>query len=185
MTNEYIFKNGVRILRPCEIKAIKNTIPKLDNQNKFEALLYTGMRYNELQWLYKHKERFTGTTILLPSMKPKAKHDERYVRLNANGIYAIKYFLQSKHNLPVRDGWNANLRRWSKLAGIESKGISTKTTRKTWESWLAVMYPTSFPLIFMSMGHTDQTSMQYYMMCPFTEQDKQDMKVYTDGWLNG
>jgi integrase len=183
MDNNNIFKNHVRILRPSEVKEIINAIPKADYKDKFEALLFTGMRYNELRWLYKHKERFTGHTILIPSFKPKAKHKERYIRLNNHGKRAIEHFLRSKRNLPHRDGWNANLRRWSKQAGIGIKGISTKTTRKTWESWLVSSYPTSSALIFLSQGHTDVVSIEYYLMLPFNDQDKQDMKFYTDGWI--
>ena len=183
MENNNIFKTGVRILRPCDVKAIINAIPKLDFKNKFEALLFSGMRYNEMQWLYKHKDRFTGNTILMPSFKPKAKHKERYVRLNGHGKRAIEYFLASEKNLPSRDGWNANLTRWCELAGIDPKGVSSKTTRKTWESWLITMYTTSSPLIFLSQGHTDLVSMEYYLMLPFNDKDKQDMKYYTEGWL--
>jgi integrase len=183
LENNNIFKTGVRILRPNEIKKIIDAIPKTDNKDKFEALLFTGMRYNELQWLYKHKERFSGHSILIPSFKPKAKHKERYIRLNTHGKRAVEYFLRSKRNLPARDGWNANLRRWCKQAGIDDTGVSTKTTRKTWESWLITMYPTSSALIFLSQGHTDLVSIEYYLMLPFNDQDKQDMHFYTDGWI--
>jgi integrase len=183
MENNNIFKTGVRILRPCNVKAIINTIPKLDFKNKFEALLFTGMRYNEMQWLYKHKDRFTGDTILMPSFKPKAKHKERYVRLNGHGKRAIQYFLASEKNLPSRDGWNANLRRWCELAGIDPKGVSSKTTRKTWESWLVTMYPDKYPFVFLSQGHSDRTSLEYYLMLNFRDEDKKDMAYYTEGWL--
>lgn len=183
MVNNNIFKTGVRILRPCEVKSIINVIPKADFKDKFEAMLFTGMRYNELRWLYKHQDRFTGETIRIPSFKPKAKHKERYVRLNANGKRAVEHFLRSKRNLPLRDGWNANLRRWCILAGIDPKGVSTKTTRKTWESWLATMYPDKTPFIFLSQGHIDAVSVEFYLMLPFNEQDKKEMEYYTSGWM--
>jgi len=183
MVNNNIFKSGVRIFRPNEINMIIKQIPKVENKDKFEAMLYTGCRYNELQWLYKHQEAFTGETILMPSFKPKAKHKERYIRLNSNGKRAVTYFLRSKHNLPSRDGWNANIRRWCCDAGVTNEGASSKSTRKTWESWLMTMYPDKYPLIFLSQGHTDKVSMDYYLMLPFNDQDKQDMRFYTDGWI--
>ena len=183
MDNIKILKNGIRILRPIEIKAIIDVIPKVDHKDKLEALLYTGCRYTELQWLYKHPEAFQRTTILMPSTKPEARHKERYIRLNANGIRAVTYFLRSKHNLPAHPGWDENLRRWCKLANIDTSGICCKSTRKTWESWLATMYPNNFQQIFLSQGHTERVSMEYYMMLPFNDQDKQDMKFYTDGWI--
>ena len=183
MENIKIFKNGVRILRPCEAKAIMEAIPKLDHKDKFEALLYTGCRYTELQWLYRHREAFQGSTILMPSTKPEARHKERYIRLNNNGQRAVTYFLRSKRNLPGHPGWDENLIRWCMKAGIDPKGVCCKSTRKTWESWLATMYPHNFQHIFLSQGHTDKISMEYYLMLPFNDQDKEDMKFYTDGWI--
>lgn len=183
MENIKILKNGVRILKPCEVKALTSTITKIDLKDKFEALLYTGCRYTELQWLYKHPEAFQGQTILMPSSKPQARHKERYIRLNNNGQRAVSYFLRSKHNLPAHPGWDENLIRWCKKANIEPDGMCCKSTRKTWESWLATMYPHNFQQIFLSQGHTEQVSMEYYLMLPFNDQDKQDMKFYTDGWI--
>ena len=183
MDNDKILKNDIRILRPCEVKAITETIPKVDHKDKFEALLYTGCRYTELQWLYKHKEAYKGNTILMPSTKPEARHKERYIRLNTNGQRAVTYFLRSKRNLPAHTGWDENLIRWCIKAGIDPKGVCCKATRKTWESWLATMYPHNFQHIFLSQGHTDKVSLEYYLMLPFNNQDKEDMKFYTDGWI--
>jgi integrase len=178
-----ILKNGVRILRPSEIKAITDSIPKMDHKDKLEALLYTGCRYTELQWLYTHQDAFQRTTILMPSTKPEARHKERYIRLNANGIRAVTYFLRSKTNLPAHAGWDENLIRWCSKAGILPDGVCCKSTRKTWESWLATMYPNNFQQIFLSQGHTERVSMEYYLMLPYDEEDKKDMGFYTDGWI--
>ena len=64
MENIKILKNGIRILRPSEIKILTETIPKIDLKDKFEALLYTGCRYTELRWLYKHQNAFQNQTII-------------------------------------------------------------------------------------------------------------------------
>ena len=183
MENVKIFKNGIRILRPCEAKTIIDAIPKVEHKDKFEVLLYTGCRYSELRWLYKNAKAFQPPTILMPSMKPEARHKERYIRLNNNGQRAVTYFLRSKRNLPAHTGWDENLIRWCKKAGIDSTGICCKSSRRTWESWLATMYPHNFRHIFLSQGHTDKISMEYYLMLPFNQQDKEDMKLYTDGWI--
>jgi integrase len=183
MTNNNIFKSGVKIFRPNEITKLIATIPKVDYKDKFEALLFTGMRYDEIRWLYNHKEAFTGETIHLYSKKKKAIQKERYVRLNNHGKRAVDHFLRSKKNLPHRDGWNANLRRWCKQAGIDTEGVCSKSTRKTWESWLTMMYKDQYPFIFLSQGHSDKVSIDYYLMLDFNDQDKQDMKFYTDGWI--
>lgn len=145
--------------------------------------MYTGCRYTELKWLYKHPGAFDGNVILMPSRKPEARHKDRYIRLNNNGKRAVSYFLRSKQNLPAHIGWDTNLKRWCEKAGLDIKGVCCKSTRKTWESWLATMYPNNFQHIFLSMGHTDKTSMEYYLMLPFNDQDKEDMHFYTDGWI--
>ena len=183
MGNVNILKNGIRILRPCEIKALIDVIPKVEHKDKFEALLYTGCRYSELRWLYKNPKAFQGNSILMPSTKTEARHKERYVRLNNNGQRAVAYFLRSKRNLPAHPGWDENLKRWCKKANLDSEGICCKSSRRTWESWLATMYPHNFQHIFLSQGHTDKISLEYYLMLPFNEQDKEGMKFYTDGWI--
>ena len=183
MNNNNIFKNGIRIYKPCEVKLLIDAIPKVEHKDKFEALLYTGCRYTELQWLYKHPDAFNGNTILMPSMKPEARHKERYIRLNNNGQRAVAYFLRSKRNLPAHTGWDTNLKRWCDLAGVDKEGVCCKSSRRTWESWLATMYPMNFKHIFLSQGHTDKVSLEYYMMLPFDVEDKNDMHKYTDGWI--
>lgn len=183
MEDNKILKNGIRILKPSEFKKIIDVIPKVEHKDKLEILLYTGCRYTELQWLYKHPDAFKGNTILMVSMKPEARHKERYIRLNTNGQRAVTYFLRSKRNLPAHNGWDENLIRWCEKAKIDPEGVCCKTTRRTWESWLANMYPDNWNHLFLSQGHTDKISLEYYLMLPFDEQDKEDMKFYTDGWI--
>lgn len=183
MGNLYILKGGVRIFRPCEVKRLIDSIPKVEYKDKFEALLYTGARFNELKWLYTHKNAFDGEVIHMPSLKPSSRYSERYIRLNANGKRAVSYFLRGKRNLPSHPGWEANLRRWCVKAGIDPVGVSCKSTRKTWESWLVTMYPNNVYQIFLSQGHTDKVALEYYLMLPFSDDDKKEMRYYTDGWL--
>jgi len=183
MENIKILKNGVRIFRPDEFKKLIENIPKMEHKDKMEALLYTGCRYTELQHLYKNPNAFDGTTILMPSMKPEARHKERYIRLNNNGKRAVTYFLRSKTNLPAHTGWDENLIRWCKKADIDPKGVCCKSTRKTWEAWLATSYPNNFQHIFLSIGHTDKVSLEYYLMLPFDENERNEIKFYTEGWI--
>lgn len=178
-----ILKTGVRLLRPYEFKKIYDVIPKIDLKDKFEALLYSGCRYSELRWLYNNKDSFKGNILIIPSQKKEARHKERYVRLNTNGQRAVTYFLRSEKNLPDYPGWDENLIRWCDKAKLDKTGVCCKTNRKTWECWLATMYPNSLQQIFLNQGHTEKVSMEYYLMVPFNDQDKQDMKFYTDGWI--
>lgn len=181
--NNKILKNGVRIFRPSEFKKIVEAIPKMDHKDKMEALLYTGCRYTELQWLFKNPRVFDGSTILMPSMKREARHKERYIRLNNNGRRAVTYFLRSKRNLPAHPGWDENLKRWCAAAGVDDTGVCCKSTRKTWEAWLATCYPNNFQHIFLSMGHTDRVSLEYYMMLPFNDVEREEIWFYVEGWI--
>lgn len=178
-----ITKNGIRILRPIEVRLLINAIPKLEHKDRFEALLYTGARFQEMRWLYEHQDAFKGEYILMPSMKAKARHKERYIRLNNPGQRAVANFLRAKRNLPVWVGWDENLIRWAKNAGIDAKGISAKTTRRTWEAFLCTSYQSNFPHIFLSQGHTEAVSIEYYLMLPFTTQEKTEIGYYTMGWI--
>ena len=178
-----ILKTGVRLLRPYEFKKIYDVIPKIDLKDKFEALLYSGCRYSELRWLYNNKDSVKGNILIIPSQKKEARHKERYVRLNTNGQRAITYFLRSEKNLPDYPRWDENLIRWCEKAKLDKTGVCCKTNRKTWECWLATMYPNSLQQIFLNQGHTEKISMEYYLMVPFNDQDKQDMRFYTDGWI--
>lgn len=178
-----ILKNGIRILRPCEFKALVEAIPKIEHRDKLEALLYTGCRYTELRWLYKNPHALNRNKIHMPSSKPEAKHSDRYISLNNNGVRAVNYFLRSKRDLPAHSGWDENLKRWCDRAEIDSIGVCCKMTRKTWESWLATTYRNNFHDICLSQGHTDNVSLDYYLMLPFTIEEKEEIKFYTDGWL--
>ena len=48
-----ILKGGVRILRPEEYENLRMAIPKMEHQIILDSLLFTGMRYVELERLVK------------------------------------------------------------------------------------------------------------------------------------
>jgi len=194
MADEHlIVRMGTRIFRPHEVTALVNAIPKMDHRIRFETLLYTGCRYSEIVWLHKNPNAFDGNSILMPSMKTAAREKERYIRLNLIGKRTVTLFLRDKKGMPAQSVWDRNLLRWTNDAGLtkdeRSKGrnnpwlVSSKSTRKTWESWLVTMYPNSFPQIVLSQGHTRETSMEFYLGLPFNDKDKEDMVFYTGGWL--
>jgi len=182
-----ILKGGVRILRPEEYEALRGIIPKMEHQIILDTLLFTGMRYVELERFYAHAEWYDsqGGYIYLPpeaSQKRKRKMRERYVYLSSRGRAIIPLFLKLKVDLPSRIAWNEDLKRWGEKSGIGSTGLSAKTTRKTWESWLMVSYPAKALLIAMSQGHTELTAMKHYLNLPFSADDLRRIKEYTGGW---
>jgi len=176
-------ENNVRIFRPNEIRKFIDAIPKNINRERFEVLLYTGCRYTELVDAQGKKERIDNNFIRIKNTKAKVKDKFRYVRLNNQGLRAVDYFMRHKNFLPSYITWNENLKRWANFAKLNPEGISVKSTRKTWESWLVTMYPTQITQIFLSMGHESTTALQHYLQLPFTETDKEEMKYYTDGWI--
>jgi len=182
---------STRIFRPYELDRILNFgCLKLDHKTMLLSLLYTGMRYVELQRFQKHSGWYSGSDgfIHLPSFKAQKKHKrkqpDRWIRLNNQGKQAIDYFINLEKPLPNYNGWNANLKCWCRRAEISPKGVSVKTTRKTWESWLMFTYPTRIMDIVGSQGHTITISIQHYVNMPFTEEDKVGIKRYTEGWIN-
>jgi len=187
-----------RIFRPYELDRILNYgCLKLYHRTMLLALLYTGMRYVEMQRFQNHSGWFSKGDgfIHLPafhlkkgiegaSKKAKRKQVDRWVRLNNQGKQAIDYFISLDKPLPDYNGWNANLKCWCRRAEIDPVGVSVKSTRKTWESWLLFMYPSRVLDIVGSQGHTTTVSIQHYCNMPFTEEDKVGIKRYVEGWIN-
>ncbi len=181
-----ILMNGTRIFRPREWELMLKGCPKVDYKTLLEALLYTGMRYIEMQRFQASPDWFDGDFIHLPkeaSLKPKRTQPERWVRLNNQGKMAIRHLLGIKTMLPSYQSWNDNLKCWAKRSGLDSKGLSVKSTRKTWESWLMFFFPQQMPLIVQSQGHTMLISVQHYLNMPFTEVDRIEIKNFVEGWV--
>ena len=176
-------KTKTRILRPKEFQALLEAVPKMEHQDLLEVLLYTGARYSEIQALYKHPQWFQGNAIHMPSFKKKAVYSGRYIRLNKQGERAVKYFFKNKKSPPHYVGFDNNLKRWAQYAKLDPNGLSIKTTRKTWESWLVTKYPQQLEYIFLSQGHSRMTALKYYLMLPFNNEDKEYMENYTSGWI--
>ncbi len=186
-----IIKNGIRILRPCEYDSLLDSIYRKNSKYRYReilnALLFTGMRYVELQRFMMNKGWFDKKTrsIYLPpeaSRKKKRTMKERYVYLSTQGIIHVENFVLYVEQMPDRVSLNNVIRYWGKKAGLGDKGLSVKTFRKTWESWLVVSYPTALPLIAMSQGHTLFTAMEHYLNIPFSREDIEEIRIRTAGW---
>ena len=181
-----ILMKKVRVFRPSECKIFINAIPKRKYQLMFKALLYSGMRYIEIQRFKKHPEWFDGNFVHLPEFaqkKKKRKQLERWVRLNSVGKEVVRGFLDIDKSLPKYSAWRENLQNWAEKANLSIDGLGPKTTRKTWESWLVFYYEGSLVKILNSQGHTKTTSIEHYINLPFTDDDKRDMKEFVEGWI--
>ena len=181
-----IIRMGTRILRPKEFKQLLSGCPKTDYRTMLQCLLYTGVRYIELKRFQSFPSWFDGDFLHLPheaSRKKMRTQRERWVRLNQPGKMIVEYFTKIKTPVPTYVSFNANLKCWAKRSGLDPTGLSVKTTRKTWESWLMFYYPQQVASITLSQGHTAITSIQHYVNMPFTETDKLEMKNYVEGWI--
>jgi len=65
LNDHAIIKNEVRILRPSEYKIIRNSITNRDKQILTDALLFTGLRYEEAVRLRHSPDWFDGNFIHL------------------------------------------------------------------------------------------------------------------------
>ena len=91
-----IIRQKTRVLRPKEFKALLDGCPKTDYRTMLQTLLYTGMRYVELQRFQKYPSWFDGDFIHLPqeaSRKKLRTQKERWVRLNQQGKMIVEYLL--------------------------------------------------------------------------------------------
>lgn len=183
-TKEIQNKRPFRILRPTEYEIIRDQAG--DHQINLDALLLTGLRYEEAQLLQKNPEWFDKESgfIHVPESKAKRQKDqmERFVRLSNLGKHMVPLFFKTTP-LPSRWAWYKNLKRWAKKEGLDPKGIGAKITRKTWESWLIYYYPNRISDIMFSQGHTLITSIKHYQGLPFTEEEKKKIEKYVAGWI--
>jgi len=182
-----ILRYNVRILRPEEYKLLLSGCSRHEYRTMLQALLYTGMRYIEMKRFQRFPSWFDGNGFIhLPKdavLKDKRTQMERFVRLNPQGKLVIEYFVQLRRKLPSYQSWSMNMKCWARRAGLSEKGLSSKTLRKTWESWLMFYYPQRSMDVALSQGHTTVTSLQHYLNMPFDERDKIYMKEFVEGWI--
>ena len=183
---EPIIMHDTRILRPKEWKALLQGCSKIEYKTILQTLLYTGVRYIELQRFQRNPHWFDGEFVHLPKEASKKKmrtQQERWVRLNNQGRMMVQFFITIKTSVPTYQSWNENLKCWARRGGLDDVGLSVKSTRKTWESWLMFYFPQQMPLIVLSQGHTQLISLQHYLNMPFTEADRIEIRNYVEGWV--
>ena len=187
-------KNNIAIITPSEYEKLRNIV-KFRFKILLDILLYTGMRYTEIQELEHHAQWFDSQRkiIYLPHLADKKVNrgtPSRYVYLSNQGKFILDRFFEDTNapTFPFYQGFDMNLKRWVEKAGIKHEpqtnlSISLKTFRKTWECWLVISYPDRIPLIAMSQGHTEIVAMRHYLNVPFSRTEKLEIEDYTRGWV--
>lgn len=205
---EPIIKNGVRVLTPSDYEKLISVISKDSLKKLVRVLLYTGMRYQEVLRLKKDPGMFDPErkTIKVKSGKKEASERERYVHLTPEGVRAVSDFLNdTRVTYPDASNLTHNLMSWAVMADLKPSreltgriytagknegrdrkniwGLSVKSFRKAWESWLTVTYQDRIDLITLSQGHLTSTSLKHYLGISFSDQEKDQIRSYTAGWM--
>ena len=180
-------KVKTRILRPREYQKLREAASvKIANQTNLDACLLLGARFYECKKIQLNPKWFDGDFIHMPWTPELAesKHNpDRWVRLSSMGKVIVPYFLENPVKLKTVQSWDYNLKKWGDESGLGREGITARTLRKSYESWLIFYYPEASNLIFLSQGHTSLTSLRHYINLPFTEDDRRDMEQWVEGWI--
>jgi integrase len=189
-----LVSNGSRVFTPDEVKAIRSVISKPSLLALFNLLLYTGMRLSEVRQLVDNplifdKER---KTILIVSGKTKATQKDRNILLNEKGLQAVRGFLKNPVYPQSPFAWQKNLIRWCRAAHLaelpnpdyESNryGVTVRSTRKTWESWLMTCHEDKAVRIALSQGHKESTQIGHYLNLLFTDEEYNQICEEVSDW---
>ena len=178
MENGLVTADGTKVLTVEEYDRFVQAVP-----NKFrpifEVNVITGLRYIELQRLYKNPGWYfqDRNQIILPNeaqKKVKQKAPKRIIdKLPSTFPCLFNAFLDGRRP-PERTTWWDNLSMWSERARIEPK-VSPKTPRKTIESW---MLKAGIPEIeiYSRQGHDPITSLMHYQSLSFTDYEMRDIE---------
>lgn len=194
MAPSALISNGSRVLTPLEVKAIRSVISKPSLLGLFDLLLYTGMRLSEVRQLVDNPGIFDEErkTILIVSGKAKATQKDRNILLNEKGLQAVREFLKCPVYPQSPFAWQKNLIRWCRAAHLSELpnpehetnpyGITVRSTRKTWESWLMTCHEDKAVRIALSQGHKESTQIGHYLNLLFTDHEYQAICGEVEGW---
>lgn len=181
----------IRIFRPQEWDSFVNSISNAKTRTVYQSLFYSAMRYAELARLVENSEWFHPQKryIDLPFMAEKKNKQGlkgRYIWLTPMGVEVIRTLTEQYERLDdVTIFWQRlqTAKKNFSVSGYLAEGISPKSPRKTYESYLVLTYQQKrFSEICLSLGHTELTALKYYLNLPFSTEDKQLMRKYVEGW---
>jgi integrase len=186
MMKNAIIKQGARILPPDEYRQIRANL-KTQHQVLLDGLLCTGMRGEEFWRFIKNPQWFDSDRMVIhlpkgASLKLKARQKERDIHLSNWGLMVIERLFDRDLRRISRIAWRGDLIRGASRAGVDTRAIVPKMTRKTWESWLVASYPLMTVQIALSQGHNSLTAMEHYLNISFSPIEKEEMKKFVNGF---
>ena len=195
MASSALTCNSSRVLTPEEAYQTRAVIEKPSARALYDLMLYTGLRLVEVKQLAENPGIFDQErrTITIKSGKAKASQISRNVCLSDKGLLAVEEYLKNPicSKEPVMSGrikpYPVGTTRPSQaLPGQEQSsnptGITVRTSRKTWESWLLAAYPDKVINIVLSQGHTETTALRHYFNISWTQAEREAIKEQVKGW---
>jgi len=131
------------------------------------------MRHEELIRLRKNEDWLSGKFIYLPvwaEKKAKRKQKERTINLGIMGRSILPQLFEI--NVPSR----STIHRWHSNNFRLVDGLSAKSLRKTYGSWLLSLYPERLMDIALSQGHDEFTELNHYAKNGFEDKDNIERK---------
>ena len=181
-----LFVKNTRIFSPNEIDMLLEAIPKEHSRTIFNVMLWTGMRYVEIQRLHGHPEWFIKDRNYIrldkiASKKVKRKAEARNIPVAPQLQGELPYFFKNKQP-PTLQTWDENLKRWALKAGIGPEKISAKSTRKTIEAWMHTIGMDSIE-ICTRQGHDSLTALRHYReSISFSPDEISEIERRLSGW---
>ena len=194
MASSALTCNSSRVLTPDEANRIQAVISKPSSRALFDLMLYTGLRFSEVVQLRDNPAIFDKErrTITIKSGKAKATQISRNVCLSDTGLLAVVEYLKNPSVPKSPSVWQNNLIRWAQRARLAAlpgqeqcsnpTGITVRTSRKSWESWLLAAFPERLPHITLSQGHNETTALRHYLNVSFTQSEKEAIRELVRGW---
>lgn len=146
------------------------------------------MRYVDLQVLYDHPEWYMQERRAIHLPKEAQQRvlriaHERYLHpLPPQLDGMLSYFFEISSRLYRLCGieiWSGGGCGW---IGLGDKGISSKVTRKSIESWI-ISAEIPLNVVCLRQGHASLTSMRHYQSLPYTESGGSEIKRRFAGWI--
>ncbi len=194
MASSALTCNSSRVLTPEEAYQTRAVIEKPSARALYDLMLYTGLRLAEVKQLAENPGIFDQErrTITIKSGKAKASQISRNVCLSDKGLLAVEEYLKTPSVPKSPSAWQNNLIRWAQRARLTTlpgqeqssnpTGITVRTSRKTWESWLLAAYPDKVINIVLSQGHTETTALRHYFNISWTQAEREAIKEQVKGW---